>query len=589
MENAVDSGADNIVMEILEGGRDLISVTDNGKGMSSHDARMAFERHATSKLSSIDDLNNINTFGFRGEALAAISAVTQIEMKTRVENSDIGTEIIINGGEILSIKPCTTNKGTIIRAKNIFFNVPARRKFLQDSSKEEKDIREQFKRIAFVNENISFSFYSSSRLMINLRATSLLGRIVELTKDSMKNELIPINFDGGKDGLFSFKGFIGTPISAKQNKGYVYQYLFANGRYIEHKSFAYQIKFAYQDLILPNRHPHYFIYFDVPTSDIDVNVHPTKIEVRFAQDHLIGEYLRRMIREALSANAAIPVIDFDNKTNIEIPVYNPNATSHNDNIEKISIDNVNLKKDKNTRTFGSSDDFDYDWDSLSKSFNDNNYRISMDPKPQNISFDEELSFNSSCDTNIEPSDCCFIYASKYIVLSLLNGVTIINIEKGYERILYDEYYNDIEKAVSGASVQHTIDPIKLEFEYNEVEIASKVMSFLSSLGFEFSELGGGTFAMTSTPCSINPNNCVSLVKELVENLYEVDEVDILAKSYIAKLISVSEARARYKLLVRKDIDDFVSKLFRSSNPNISPSGSIIYKVLGEVELTKLFS
>lgn len=588
LENAVDAGAKNIRIEILAGGRDSISITDDGSGMSPIDARMAFERHATSKLKTIDDLDNIRTFGFRGEALAAICAVTQIEMRTRRESDQIGTQIIIHGGKLISCEPCTTPKGTTINAKNIFYNVTARRKFLKEASKEEREIVKEIKHVAFIYNDINISLYSAGKLVLDLKATSLLNRIASITKsDKIKTELLPIEFKGAENGMFSISGFIGSPSSAKQNTGYVHQYMFANGRYIEHKYLENQIKSAYQGLIHDNQQPHYFIYFNIPPDELDVNIHPTKIQVRFAQEYIIGDYLKKLIKEVLSANAKIPVIDFENQSYVDIPAYQHNKTVENiDEYLRISHD-IEGKNHRSYRSFGSFDnnidknycksDVVYDWETLSKSF-ENETNCSSDIFGRDIN-------NVTTDTNNDYLEKSFIIKDKYLITHLFDGITIIDIKNAQQRILYDKYYANIQDAISDTANIYQINPIKLDFEYSEQETAIKVIQFLSSLGFDFCDLGGGTFSIIATPCNISPEQCKSLVSQIVEMMIDLDDIDNVATSHVAMFLA--DEGAKGFRLNNNDITDFVSSLLQSSNPNITESGDIIYKTLRETDIKKL--
>lgn len=590
LENAIDAGAHNIRLDIRQGGKEMISVTDDGIGMSCQDARMAFERHATSKISSIEDLNNIHTFGFRGEALAAISAVTQIELKTRRAEDEFGTEVIINGGKLISCSPCTTKLGTIITARNIFFNVPARRKFLKDAYKEEKKILEEFERVAYVNENIAFSYYSSEKKIKELSKSSLLARILNLSKiKNMDRELIPINFEGLENGAFSIRGFIGTPSSSKKNYGYVSQYMFANGRYIKHNYFDKQIKLAYKDIIPDNHYTHYFIYINVPPEELDVNIHPTKIEVRFAQEQIIGEYLKSIIREALSNNASVPSIDFNRQIpDNDIPVY-----KHTDSFLVRSPQNTSEKKVFTTDKQFSFDNItndsyvSFNWEELSTTFSRGSLESNL-TLSQDIFFDSSEKIEEQGGHYSYKTEDFFIYKNRYIVIPLFKGITIIDLFHANERILYDKYYQDINNAVTKESQLHYIEPIKFDFSYKELKVAQRVMTFLSNIGFDFSHLGGETFAMVATPCSIKSDHCKILVEELINNISDVDDIDDIATMYVAKFIANIEASSIDIPQTAQEIDDLLSLLLRSTDPRLTPSGNNIYKTLGDIEIKKLF-
>lgn len=605
LENSVDAGATEISLDIYDGGKESITIIDNGKGMSPQDARMAFERHATSKLKAVEDLNNIRTFGFRGEALAAISAVSQIEMRTKPKDDELGTEIHISGGVLDSASVCACPNGTSIKVKNMFYNTPARRNFLKDASKEEKKIIREFDRVAFVNEKINFQLYSSSKLIRDYRAGSLLNRIESITGNSkLHRELVPIKFEGsGAD--FSFHGYIGLPAFAK-NKRYSYQYLFANGRYIEHKYFSDQIKVAYQGLIEPDKFPHFVIFFDIASERLDVNIHPTKIQVRFADEEMIAQYLRRLVRETLSANAATPMIDFNNSVDIDIPAYNPNSKKEFfSNSKGFSSNNSTSFSSSSFSSNNLSNNSDFSWDSLAASFanekNTHSFSSQKDSEANTINIDFEkgndnvenkFSFNSGLEIHqnlTEKDNFSFVYQDKYIITRLSRGITIIDIDRALERIIYDEIFDNINKYIEGKTSQYNINPVKFDFDYAQMDTAQTVMSHLEKFGFEFSHLGANTFVLSASPTFIETDIAESLVFDIIDKSYHINDIGEIALDYIARFMSQDMISKEKRPSNKDDIDDFISKLFTSKDANLSPQNKKIMIILGENEISKLFN
>jgi DNA mismatch repair protein MutL len=318
VENAVDAGAKTINVLVVDAGRTSIQVIDDGKGMSETDARLSFERHATSKIRKADDLFALHTMGFRGEALASIAAVAQIELKTRQAGEDVGTYLSISGSKFTGQEPCSCSEGSNFNVENLFFNVPARRKFLKSNSTELNNILTAFERIVLVNPQISFTLHSNGAEMFNLKACGLRQRIVDVFGKRLNQDLLPVNVD---TTMCKISGFVGKPESARK-KG-VHQYFFANGRYMKHPYFNKAVLTAFDRLIPMGEQVPYFIYFEVPAEDIDVNIHPTKTEIKFENEQAIWQILTAAVKESIGVFNEVPSIDFDTQGRPEIPVYNP--------------------------------------------------------------------------------------------------------------------------------------------------------------------------------------------------------------------------------------------------------------------------
>ena len=318
VENAVDAGAGHIQVNIKDAGRTLVQVIDDGKGMSETDARMAFERHATSKISTADDLFSLHTMGFRGEALASIVAVSQVELRTRLKGAELGTHLVFSGSELESVEPDACTEGSIFSVKNLFFNVPARRKFLKSNETEFRNIINEFERIALVNSQVALSLYHNDTEIFNLPESGLRQRIVNVYGKTLNQKLLSVD---AQSSLVTISGFVGRPDSAKKRGAL--QYFFVNGRFMKHPYFHKAVMQAYEQLIPAGEQPNYFIYFTLDPATIDVNIHPTKTEIKFENEQPIWQILMAATREALAKSSAIPTIDFDVEDAIDIPVYNP--------------------------------------------------------------------------------------------------------------------------------------------------------------------------------------------------------------------------------------------------------------------------
>ena len=315
MENAIDAGAKNVTVNFVDGGRDLIQIVDDGCGMSPTDARMAFDRHATSKIVSVNDLYNLHTFGFRGEALASIAAVAQVELKTRQEGDEFGTQIFINGGEFDEQKPCGCSVGSQFFVRNLFYNVPARRRFMEKSTTLARQIRDEFERVALCNPQIAFKLFNNQAPIYDLESSTLRGRIVDVVGKSMKNNLLELSAD---TSLVKIEGFVGRPAAAKKSS--YKQFLFVNGRYFKSPYFYKAVMKAYEKLIPAQTQPDIFLYLTIEPDRIDVNVHPQKTEVKFSDSEAIWQIINAAVRETLAKTGAVPLMDFDDADAIDIPV-----------------------------------------------------------------------------------------------------------------------------------------------------------------------------------------------------------------------------------------------------------------------------
>ena len=575
VENAIDAKATHIQIVIKDAGRTIIQVIDNGKGMSETDARMAFERHATSKIQEAKDLFALTTMGFRGEALPSISAIAQVEIKTRTADREIGTLIKISGSKVEYQEPVSAPEGTCITVKNLFFNVPARRKFLKRNETERRNILVEIERVALAHPDIEFTVIDDSVTLLQLPATGLRQRITQLIGKNIDQHLLEINIDTTLVKIF---GYITKPQFAKKRRGN--QFFFANGRYMRHPYFHKAISVAFENLIQPTENPNYFIYIQVDPDTIDVNIHPTKTEIKFENEQAIWQILMVSIKESLGKFNAVPTIDFDTEGFIPIPVFDQDRQAQS---PRVIVDpNYNPFKE---RAFTQPPKMN--WEALYKGF-EKDTGVEADNEDENR---ESSSFNFSSKENILPEMSpdafpdYYQYKQKYIFTSVKSGLMIIDQRRAHIRILFNKYLENIveKKGVS----QRVLFPEMIELSASEAAIIPSIKEDLESLGFEISDLGSYTYAFLGVPSEIENPDVLKLIKSMLENIIETG-LDV--KSEIQEKLALSFARSvaiNYgKPLSVEEITDIVNKLFACPTPNFTPDGKKIITVLDDDDIDK---
>lgn len=592
LENSVDAGATNIKLEVSEGGLNYVWVTDNGKGMSPTDARMAFERYATSKLRSVDDLGRLSTMGFRGEALAAIAAVTQVELQTRPEYAELGTEIRIEGSEFKSSQPCVCAQGTSIKARNIFFNVPARRRFIKTPSVEYKAIEREFKRVALVNPHIAMSLHKDGALVKELPISGLKDRILAVEGKKLLGDLIPIHYEGP---ICSISGFVGKPSKAIKSPS---QYFFVNERFMKHPYLHKAVTLAYEGLLRPETQPNYFIYFNLSAENVDINIHPQKLEARLVDEQLIWQILSALIRETLSANATIPVIDFTQEQQVEIPAYQgrtiPVALESDAHIStgrrsfgarnKATSPNsgstLRITKTPTTTTSISSSSYDINWSELGSMWEHG----SKEQTEQRLFNLQEIDSTSSDESNLIGSELLF-YRDKYIITSLKRGLAIINITRARERVLYDRFTVDL--STSQLQTRQLIVPEAIHFSDLDMQIVVELLPILEKLGFTFKALSNGEYHITAAP-SVLEHEIAELIRLLVDEAHDsgLERTEDYVQDLLAKLMAESNAMVMPRLTSRTEADELLAQLFASRDPNLTPSSRLIISTLTDTELSQ---
>ena len=571
VENAIDAKATHIQIIIKDAGRTIIQVIDNGKGMSETDVRMAFERHATSKIQQADDLFALTTMGFRGEALPSISAISQVEVKTRTSDNEIGSLICISGSKVESQEPVSTIEGTCITVKNLFFNVPARRKFLKSNETERRNILVEVERIALSHPDVEFTLIDDSVTLLQLPVTGLRQRITQLFGKNIYQQLIEINVDTTLVQIF---GYITKPEFARKRRAN--QFFFVNGRYMRHPYFHKAVSVAFENLIQPAENPNYFIYIQIDPNTIDVNIHPTKTEIKFENEQAIWQILMVSIKESLGKFNAVPSIDFDTEGSIPIPVF--------DNKKQTHVPQVNVNPNYNPFKQNS-----YvrppkmDWETLYNDFEKDTDKEdeSAQVSSLNISQDQQ----SLTEMSIQNFPDYYQYKQKYIFTSVKSGLMIIDQRRAHVRILFDKYLENIihKKGTS----QRVLFPEMIELTASEAAILPSIYDDMESLGFEMSNLGSNTFAIQGVPSEIENPDAVKLIKSMLEN---ITETGLNIKSEIQEKLALSFAQSvaiNYgKPLSVEEITDIVNKLFACPTPNYTPDGKKIITVIDDDELDK---
>ncbi len=576
VENSIDAGAQNIQIVVKGGGNNLIQIIDDGVGMSETDARMSFERHATSKIKHAEDLFTIRTKGFRGEALPSIAAVAQVEMQTRREEDELGTLIEIAGSRLFRQEHAQTAKGTNIAVKNIFFNVPARRKFLKSVATEMMHIRNEFFRVVLVHPQISFSLFDDTTELFNLPATTSLKGRIENVFDSfgrrkMEQQLLPIE---ANTEFISIKGFVGRPEYAQKN---AYQYFFANERYMRHPYFHKAVMVAYENLIKPNEYPNYFIYFDINPNSIDVNVHPSKTEIKFENEQVIWSIILATVKEALGKFQVVPPIDFDQEGSPEIPVLGGDA----------EIVPPKISFNPHYNPFGSSTKQskrpDFNWEKLYGDFEKGG-------KESPSSFDLAIVSDDDVQKELEltSSSTEFLqFRNKYLISESKAGLMLIDQHRAHYRILFDRYMLIIQNQ-KGVS-QQLLFPEVLELDANEHAVMERILPELLWLGFDIEPFGKTTFSINGVPSEIGSSSVLKLLKELiVEVLSSNITVKESIQEKIAIVISKKTAIQYGQPLTIQEMSQLFDDLFCCANHQYAPDGKRIITVLQHEEIERWF-
>ena len=588
VENAVDAGAGHIQVNIKDAGRTLVQVIDDGKGMSETDARMAFERHATSKISTADDLFSLHTMGFRGEALASIVAVSQVELRTRLKGAELGTHLVFSGSELESIEPDACTEGSIFSVKNLFFNVPARRKFLKSNETEFRNIINEFERIALVNPQVALSLYHNDTEIFNLPESGLRQRIINVYGKTLNQKLLSVD---AHSSLVTISGFVGRPDSAKKRGAL--QYFFVNGRFMKHPYFHKAVMQAYEQLIPAGEQPNYFIYFTLDPATIDVNIHPTKTEIKFENEQPIWQILMAATREALAKSSAIPTIDFDVEGAIDIPVYNPVKEATPYKAPRVQVDSG-----YNPFETSSYKKPEFDWSKLYNDFEEDRAAVRQNPEltetflasdiSEPVIEADEVAVQETSDSLFNNvSTPCYQYKGKYIITSLKSGLALIDQHRAHVRILFDQYVANIRQR-QGAS-QQVLFPEIVEFTAGEAAVLPALLEDMQFIGFDLTNLGNNSYAINGLPAGVENLDPVSLIRNMVDRAIETGcEVHEEICDSLALSLAKAAAIRPGKILSGEEMDNLLASLFSCQESNLTPDGKTIISKLTDEELEKRF-
>ena len=579
VENSVDAGAGTIDVYVQDAGRTCIQVIDDGKGMSETDARLAFERHATSKITKAEDLFTLRTMGFRGEALPSIVAVSQVTLQTRTLDSELGTRLEIEGGRVLDQQPCVCAVGANFEVRNLFFNIPARRKFLKSNQTELNNIMQEFERIALVNPSVSFSLTCDGTTSVRLMSSNLRRRIVDIFGKKIGDDLVAVDVD---TSLVRITGFVGRPESSKK-KG-ARQYFFVNGRYMRHPYFAKAVAEAFNGLVPEGEQVPYFLYLTIDPANIDVNISPTKTEIKFENEPAIWQIIHAGTKESLGRFSAVPTIDFDQAVETEIPVMGERQDEAK--APKIVVDSTynpfTARKEPFSETVlgvtRSKSDMG-DWASLY-----GNLSSSVDKGNQ---MEQPTMFSDDYFVREEVGSMHFQYKGQYIISATNSGLMIIDQHRAHVRILYDRYIGQMSKQENVS--QGLLFPELLTLPPSDAHVLEQIMDDLHHLGFDVTPIGGGSFSINGLPSGVEGLSPQALLQSMVASACDGGKFDISAYRHrIALSLAKSAAIVAGQVLNQDEMDILMSDLLKSSNPSLTPDGKTIIVLLKQESIQKMF-
>ena len=594
VENAIDAEACNIHVLVTDAGKTCIQVIDDGKGMSETDARLSFERHATSKIREASDLFALRTMGFRGEALASIAAVAQVELKTRLEAEELGTKLAIAGSKVESQEAVSCPKGSNFSIKNLFFNIPARRKFLKANTTELSNILTEFERIALVHPEVAFSLYSNDSELFNLPVSSLRQRILAVFGKKLNQQLLSVDVN---TTMIKISGYVAKPETARK-KG-AHQYFFVNGRYMRHPYFHKAVMDAYEQLIPIGEQISYFLYFEVDPANIDVNIHPTKTEIKFENEQAIWQIISAAVKESLGKFNAVPSIDFDTEDMPDIPAFEQNLPPEPPRVQYNS--DFNPFKTSSSGSGGGVTGYSrqkVEWEDLYgglEKASKMNRPVINEPEAEPDYFSpaepeapavvpSTLYANESI---VEKGNLHLQFKGRFILTSVKSGLMLIDQHRAHIRVLFDRYMMQIRQK-QGMS-QGVLFPEILQLPVSEAAVLQSIMDDLSAVGFELSDLGGGSYAINGIPAGIEGLNPVELVRSMLHTAMEKgNDVKEEVQSILALTLSRAAAIVYGQVLSNEEMVNLVDNLFACVAPNYTPDGKVVLSTIKEEEIEKLF-
>jgi DNA mismatch repair protein MutL len=597
LENAVDAKATDIKLIIKDAGKSLVQVIDNGSGMNVTDARMCFERHATSKIRQAEDLFSLHTKGFRGEALASIAAIAHMEMKTKLEQEELGTHIVIEGSKFMSQDVAVLPKGTSFAVKNLFFNIPARRNFLKSDTVEYRHIIDEFQRVALAHPKIHFTFYHNGSDMYNLPPSSLRQRIVNFFGGKTNEKLVPVVED---TEMMNIQGFVSKPEFAKKNRGE--QFFFVNDRFIKSPYLHHAVMAAYEGILKDGSQPSYYLYLTVPPNTIDINIHPTKTEIKFDNESAMYAILRASIKHSLGQFNVAPVLDFERDANLDTPYHYKNLDAE---VPTIQIDtNFNpFAEDKPNKLFSTYKKAEptASWESLyvgvkhdtavvsgGNEFASSNNEYTFENNEFTFE-NEEVTSSLFDDEEVEQTvHKTYQIHKKYIVSPIKSGMVIVDQSRAHQRVLYEQFL--VNMTVQHASSQQLLFPINLFYSATEMELIAELQQSLVNTGFVFEESNPDHIVISGIPVNITESEVAAVLDQLLSDLHNgIPENSFSQNDTIAKSMAKSLAVKTGAYLTEKEQENLVNGLFACKDPNVSPFQKPTFITMRVEDLDKKFA
>lgn len=635
LENAIDAGATTIKLIIKDAGKTLVQVIDDGKGMSATDARLSFERHATSKIRNAEDLFQLNTKGFRGEALASIAAIAHVELRTRQEDDDVGTGILIEGSKVVAQDVVVTPPGTSISVKNLFFNIPARRNFLKSNNVELRHVLDEFHRVALAHPEISFAMYNNGSETFNLPIGNYRQRIVNIFGSRTNEKLVPVTEN---TEVLQVTGFVGKPEFAKKTRNE--QYFFVNDRFIKSAYLNHAINAAFDGLLKNGTNPSYFLKLTVDPQSIDINIHPTKTEIKFDDEHTLYALLRSAVKHSLGQFNIAPILDFDRDASLDTPYELEKKPVKNPTIE-VDRDYNPFKEEVNSivRAIAQKSDQALTWESFSRDLgvgisdsdiykkansefipspeselrhvyvdeqeeeeeeydDDETYEEEapqqeyVSPQPQNfnhVKFEAEEKTISAFteDNKVEQKQTTYQLHNKYIVSTIKSGMLLIDQNKAHQRILYEKFLRQM--TVRNVVSQQLLFPLELHFSNQEMQVIRDLKSDLEHTGFIFAKMQAGLVEITGVPVSVPESEVSIILEQLISDVEnEVPDSSFSATDLMAKSMAKSLAIKTGQALEKEEQEHLVNQLFACKEPSVSPANRTTFITMTVDELDKKF-
>ncbi len=581
IENAIDADATVIKLIIKDAGKTLIQVIDNGKGMSVTDARLSFERHATSKIKAAEDLFNLHTKGFRGEALASIAAIAHVELKTKQSQDEVGTHLKIEGSEVTSQEVVVTPNGTSISVKNLFYNIPARRNFLKSTTVETRHIIDEFHRVTLAHPNIEFSLYNNGSELFHLPISNYRQRLVNTFGNKTNEKLVPVEEE---TEVLKISGFVVKPEFAKKTRGE--QFFFVNNRFIKSSYLNHSVNAAFDGLLRPHTHASYFLYLTVNPKSIDINIHPTKTEIKFDDEHTLYAILRSAVKHSLGQFNIAPVLDFERDKNLDTPYSYQQKTGQAPMVEVDRAFNP-FREEKVSSNTGQSfkKDLTNGWESLYVGLESKSNTGSNDFSELHFESDDEAP--SMFNDDVKDAQKTFQLKNKYIINTIKSGMLVIDQHRAHQRVLYEEFLQQI--TIKEAISQQLLFPITLQFDTEEIRVLETLRAQLEQTGFVFSKFEDDGLELQGIPASITNDQAALVLEQLVHDAqHELPDNHFSQTDMLAKSLSKSLAIRAGQTLTKDEQEHLVNKLFACKEPTTTPTNKPTFITMNVDDLDKKF-